>query len=59
MHINYSSSVLCAVVLEAHQLVNAYPTAAVSWFCAGCYYYMIKKYEHARRFFSKSTVCPV
>merc|ERR1719247_272048 len=38
----------------AHQLVNAYPSAAVAWFCAGCYYYMIKKYEHARRFFHKA-----
>lgn len=38
----------------AHQLVNAYPTAAVAWFTAGCYYYLTKKYEHARRFFNKA-----
>mmetsp|Transcript_94553 Transcript_94553/g.276308 ORF Transcript_94553/g.276308 Transcript_94553/m.276308 type:complete len:569 (-) Transcript_94553:8-1714(-) len=42
------------VFYVAHQLVNAYPTAAVAWFTAGCYYYMIKKYEHARRFFHKA-----
>jgi len=42
------------VFYVAHQLVNAYPGAAVAWFCAGCYYYMIKKYEHARRFFHKA-----
>lgn len=45
-----------AVFKSAHQLVNAYPTAAVSWFTAGCYYHMIKKYEHARRFFHKALV---
>mmetsp|Transcript_147038 Transcript_147038/g.273812 ORF Transcript_147038/g.273812 Transcript_147038/m.273812 type:complete len:563 (-) Transcript_147038:127-1815(-) len=44
------------VFYVAHQLVNAYPTAAVAWFTAGCYYYMIKKYEHARRFFHKALV---
>lgn len=42
------------VFYVAHQLVNAYPTAAVTWFTAGCYYYMVKKYEHARRFFHKA-----
>jgi len=42
------------VFYVAHQLVNAYPTAAVAWFTTGCYYYMIKKYEHARRFFHKA-----
>jgi len=42
------------VFYVAHQLVNAYPGSAVAWFCAGCYYYMIKKYEHARRFFHKA-----
>jgi len=44
------------VFYVAHQLVNAYPSTAVAWFTAGCYYYMIKKYEHARRFFHKATV---
>jgi anaphase-promoting complex subunit 6 len=39
----------------AHQLVHAYPSAAVSWFAAGCYYFLIKKYEQARRFFAKAT----
>lgn len=42
------------VFYVAHQLVNAYPSAAVAWFTAGCYYYMICKYEHARRFFHKA-----
>lgn len=42
------------VFYVAHQLVNAYPTSSVTWFTAGCYYYMIKKYEHARRFFHKA-----
>eukprot|EP00929_Paragymnodinium_shiwhaense_P113542 TRINITY_DN81828_c0_g1_i1.p1 TRINITY_DN81828_c0_g1~~TRINITY_DN81828_c0_g1_i1.p1 ORF type:complete len:583 (+),score=114.60 TRINITY_DN81828_c0_g1_i1:129-1877(+) len=43
-----------AVFYVAHQLVNAYPREAVAWFSAGCYYYVVKKYEHARRFFSKA-----
>mmetsp|Transcript_52712 Transcript_52712/g.112758 ORF Transcript_52712/g.112758 Transcript_52712/m.112758 type:complete len:578 (-) Transcript_52712:51-1784(-) len=42
------------VFYVAHQLVNAYPSAAVAWFTVGCYYYMIRKYEHARRFFHKA-----
>jgi len=42
------------VFYVAHQLVNAYPSSAVAWFTAGCYYYMIRKYEYARRFFHKA-----
>mmetsp|Transcript_30216 Transcript_30216/g.48798 ORF Transcript_30216/g.48798 Transcript_30216/m.48798 type:complete len:576 (+) Transcript_30216:149-1876(+) len=42
------------VFYVAHQLVNAYPSSAVAWFTAGCYYYMIRKFEHARRFFHKA-----
>ncbi|CAJ1399836.1 unnamed protein product [Effrenium voratum] len=42
------------VFYVAHQLMNAYPSTAVAWYTAGCYYYMIKKYEHARRFFHKA-----
>eukprot|EP00930_Biecheleria_cincta_P031173 TRINITY_DN21633_c0_g1_i1.p1 TRINITY_DN21633_c0_g1~~TRINITY_DN21633_c0_g1_i1.p1 ORF type:complete len:591 (+),score=131.47 TRINITY_DN21633_c0_g1_i1:75-1847(+) len=42
------------VFYVAHQLVNAYPSTAVAWFTAGCYYFMIKKYEHARRLFHKA-----
>ena len=42
------------VFYVAHQLMNAYPSAAIAWYTAGCYYYMIKKYEHARRFFHKA-----
>jgi len=43
-----------ALFYVAHQLVNAYPSTPVAWFTAGCYYFMVKKYEHARRFFHKS-----
>ena len=39
----------------AHQLVDAYPTKAVSWFAVGCYYYVVKKYDVARRYFNKAT----
>jgi len=33
------------------------PTLAVAWYSVGCYYYLIKKYDRARKFFSKSTSC--
>jgi anaphase-promoting complex subunit 6 len=39
----------------AHQLVEEYPGAAVSWYAVGCYYHMIGDFENARRYFSKST----
>jgi len=41
----------------AHKLVETQPTLAVSWYSVGCYYYLIKKYDRARKFFSKSTNC--
>lgn len=42
------------VYYVAHQLMAAYPSTAIAWYTAGCYYYMIKKYEHARHFFHKA-----
>ncbi len=39
----------------AHHLVQAYPSKPVSWFTVACYYYLIQKYETARRFFHKAT----
>jgi anaphase-promoting complex subunit 6 len=39
----------------AHQLVEEYPSLAVSWYAVGCYYHMIADFENARRYFSKST----
>ena len=39
----------------AHKLVDNYPQKAVSWYAVGCYYYLIEKYEPARRYFSKAT----
>ncbi|XP_009587121.1 anaphase-promoting complex subunit 6 [Nicotiana tabacum] len=41
--------------LMACNLVKDYPQKALSWFAVGCYYYCIKKYDQARRYFSKST----
>jgi len=38
----------------AHKVTAAYPNHAVAWFAAGCYYYLIKKYESARRFFGRA-----
>lgn len=38
-----------------HKLVDNYPYQAVSWYAVGCYYYLIAKFESARRFFSKAT----
>jgi anaphase-promoting complex subunit 6 len=39
----------------AHQLVDAYPDKAVAWFAVGCYYFLVKKFDPARRYFSKAT----
>ncbi|XP_072974279.1 anaphase-promoting complex subunit 6 [Typha angustifolia] len=41
--------------LMACNLVKDYPQKALSWFAVGCYYYCIKKYDQARRYFSKAT----
>ena len=39
----------------AHKLVDNYPQKAISWYAVGGYYYLIEKYEQARRYFSKAT----
>ena len=39
----------------AHQLVDAQPKAAVSWFAVGCYYQLCGKYDLAQRHFGRST----
>eukprot|EP00808_Paulinella_micropora_P009539 g24322.t1 len=39
----------------AHQLVDAYAQQPIAWFAVGCYYYLIRKYDVARRYFSKAT----
>ncbi|KAJ4839208.1 Cell division cycle protein 16 [Turnera subulata] len=41
--------------IMACNLVKDYPQKALSWFAVGCYYYCIKKYNQARRYFSKAT----
>jgi len=41
--------------LLACNLVKDYPQKALSWFAVGCYYYCIKKYDQARRYFGKAT----
>ncbi|MCL4134835.1 UNVERIFIED_CONTAM: hypothetical protein GTU68_058237, partial [Idotea baltica] len=41
--------------LLGHKLVDFYPESAMSWFAVGCYYYLIGKNDHARRFLSKAT----
>ncbi|XP_073103970.1 anaphase-promoting complex subunit 6 isoform X2 [Elaeis guineensis] len=41
--------------LMACSLVKDYPQKSLSWFAVGCYYYCIKKYDQARRYFCKST----
>jgi len=41
--------------IEAHRLVEAFPQSAKSWYAVGCYYFLTRKFELARRFFLKST----
>ena len=54
----------CSVLIElnkvgelyylAHKLVSANPDLAVAWFAVGSYYFLIKKYDLARKYFNKS-----
>jgi len=54
----------CAVLTElkkvgelyyiAHKLVSANPDSAVAWFSVGSYYFLIKKYDLARKYFNKA-----
>ena len=41
--------------LIAHNLVDTYPDKAVSWFAVGGYYFTVKKFDAARRYFNKAT----
>jgi anaphase-promoting complex subunit 6 len=41
--------------LCAHKLVEEYPDKAVSWFAVACYYYCVRQFDTARRYFSKAT----
>lgn len=38
----------------AHKLVSANPDLAISWFAVGSYYYLVKKYDLARKYFEKA-----
>lgn len=40
----------------AHQLVEAGPKKAVSWFAVGCYYHLLSKNDLAQRYFLKVRV---
>ena len=54
----------CSVLIElskvgelyylAHKLVSANPDSSISWFAVGSYYYLIKKYDLARKYFNKA-----
>ncbi|KAG0503695.1 hypothetical protein HPP92_003767 [Vanilla planifolia] len=41
--------------LLACSLIKDHPQKAISWFSIGCYYFSIKKYDQARKHFSKAT----
>ncbi|PKU79234.1 anaphase-promoting complex subunit 6 isoform X1 [Dendrobium catenatum] len=41
--------------LLACNLIKDHPQKAISWFAIGCYYFSIKKYDQARKHFSKAT----
>jgi anaphase-promoting complex subunit 6 len=38
----------------AHNLVSSNPDLAVSWFTVGSYYYLVRKYDLARKYFEKA-----
>ena len=37
----------------AHELVEAHPKEPVVWYAVGSYYYLLRKYQLARRYFEK------
>lgn len=39
----------------AHNLVDLNSQSALSWFAVGCYYYLIGKYDPARKYLNKAT----
>ncbi|EFJ07248.1 hypothetical protein SELMODRAFT_272183 [Selaginella moellendorffii] len=41
--------------LRAHNLVQEYSQRPIAWFAVGCYYYCIRQFDHARRYFCKAT----
>ena len=41
--------------MVAHELTEEYPDRAVSWFAVACYYYCVRRFDAARRYFSKAT----
>ena len=55
---------LCEVMIElektaelyhmAHKLVEAAPDQAIAWYAVGSYYFLIKKYPSARKYFDKA-----
>lgn len=42
--------------LQAHELVDKSPDAAVSWYAVGLWYFGQKRWDEARRFFGKSVL---
>lgn len=42
--------------LLSHDLVDVYPTKAISWYAVGTYYLVIKQYVDAKAYFSKATI---
>uniref|UniRef100_A0ACD5TVM6 Uncharacterized protein n=1 Tax=Avena sativa TaxID=4498 RepID=A0ACD5TVM6_AVESA len=49
--------VVCSQACVKHIFMICFLTLcrAISWFAVGCYYYCIKKYDQARRYFCKAT----
>lgn len=41
--------------IAAHRLVDSFADSAEAWYAGGCYYFLTKKYEQARRYFLKAT----
>ena len=44
-----------ALFMLAHELVELFPKHCVTWFAVGTYYFCIKRYLDARRYYGKST----
>jgi anaphase-promoting complex subunit 6 len=44
----------CELFSLAQHWIDSFPNKAISFFIVGSYYYLIKKFDHARKFFARS-----
>lgn len=46
---------MVALFRLSHELVDCDPDNATAWYAVGCYYYVIERFEEARKYLHKTT----